>query len=88
MSIDDLLIALIISGIGLSGAYLRADLALHRRLTSVERTREVLQSELHVKRLRPEQNNMPGQPCAYPSPIRLNISPVMRGLTGPLRLSV
>jgi hypothetical protein len=88
MSLEDLLIAIIIAGAGLSGAYLRAELVLHRRLTGALRRREVLQYKLHIKRVRPKQNDMPTQPRTYPSPIRLNISPVMRVLTGPLRLSV
>jgi hypothetical protein len=53
---DDILIAIILAGIGLSGAYLRAELVLHRRLTAALRRREVLQRELHIQRVRPEQN--------------------------------
>jgi hypothetical protein len=79
MSLDDLLTAIIIAGVGLSGAYLRAELVLHRRLTAALRRREVLQYKLHIERVRPEQNDVPMQPRTYPSPIRLNVSPVNEG---------
>ncbi|MGO9948140.1 MAG: hypothetical protein ACLPWG_14970 [Steroidobacteraceae bacterium] len=61
---NDLLIAIIIAGIGLSVAYLRAELLLHRRLTAVQRRREVLQRELHIKKVRSEQNDMPRRPAS------------------------
>ncbi len=50
MILDDLLIALIIAGMGISGAYLRAELLLHRRLTAVQRIRQLQQRQLHNTR--------------------------------------
>jgi len=55
---DDLLIAIIIAGIGLSGAYLRAELLLHRRMTAIQRRRELAEFELHAMRVPLEQNDM------------------------------
>jgi phage antirepressor YoqD-like protein len=51
MSLDDLLIAIIIIGIGLSGAYLRAELVLHQRSQAAERQKLTVQRELHANRL-------------------------------------
>jgi|HubBroStandDraft_2_1064218.scaffolds.fasta_scaffold90570_3 hypothetical protein len=87
MSLDDLLLVIIIAGIGLSGTYLRAELVLHRRLTALERRRKVLQRELH-KIVPPEQHDMPRQPRAYPSPTQTNVFPAMRVLARFLRIFV
>ena len=64
MNIDDLLIAIIIAGIGLSGAYLRAEVLLHRRLTAAKRSRELVERELHNTRVRLEQKafRVPARP--------------------------
>lgn len=51
MLLDDLLFAIILAGIGLSGAYLRAELVVHRRVTEVELRRELVQRELHSARV-------------------------------------
>lgn len=48
MSIDDLLIAIIIGGALLSGAYLRAQYAMRRRHRSTERRRESRLRELYA----------------------------------------
>jgi hypothetical protein len=72
---DNLLIAILIAGLGLSGAYLRAELRLHRRLTALQRRRELVQREVHAKRVRLRHNKMP-QPV--PS-IRANVSSVGEG---------
>ena len=53
MILDDLLIAILIAGIGLSGAYLRAELSLHRRLKAAERRKELALRELQNPRLSP-----------------------------------
>jgi hypothetical protein len=57
MRIADLLIAIILAGVGLSGAYLRAELVLQRRMTAVQRGGELAQLELHTKRVRPGQKD-------------------------------
>jgi hypothetical protein len=51
MSIDDLLMAIIIAGIGLSGAYLRAEHISWRRENDAERKRLAGLRERHFKRL-------------------------------------
>jgi hypothetical protein len=40
---DDVLITIIVAGIGLSVAYLRAELVLHRRTTALQRAKELVQ---------------------------------------------
>jgi len=59
MILDDLLIALIIAGIGISGAYLRAELLLHRRLTAVQQIRQLQQRQLHTTRAQIRHNGVP-----------------------------
>jgi hypothetical protein len=56
---DDLLTAIILAGIALSGAYLRAELVSHRRTTALQRARELVQREFHAKRVRLGPNKMP-----------------------------
>jgi hypothetical protein len=70
VSIDDLLFAIILAGIGLSGAYLRAELILHGRTTAVQRIRELLQRDVHAKRVSLAQNARPRHPRTIPSPIQ------------------
>jgi hypothetical protein len=82
VSIDDLLFAIILAGIGLSGAYLRAELSLHRRTTALQRARELLQREVHAKRVHLEHFKMP-QPV--PS-IQANTFPLVRVLARALRI--
>jgi hypothetical protein len=62
MSIDDILIAIIMAGIGFSGAYLGAELALHRRTTAAQRKMEAVQLELYTDRTRFGLNDMSRQP--------------------------
>jgi hypothetical protein len=84
MSIDDLIFAIILAGIGLSAAYLRAELDLHRRTTALQRARELLQREVHAKRVRLGPNTMP-QPV---SSIRANALPPLRVLARALRIYI
>jgi hypothetical protein len=88
MSIDDILIAIIMAGIGLSGAYLRAQLVLHRRTTALQRARELVQREVHAKRVRLAQNARPRQPRTIPSPIQARAPQTVRGLARALRIYV
>jgi hypothetical protein len=88
MNIDDLLFAIIIAGIGFSGIYLRAELLLHRRMTAIRRRRELVQLELHAKRVRVGQKDLLGQPRAVPSLGHANISRVMRDLARALRIFI
>jgi hypothetical protein len=57
--VDDLLIVMTIAGIGLSGAYLRAGLLLHRRFKATEHKKLIVQRELHANRPRPKQIDVP-----------------------------
>ena len=84
MSIDDLLFAIIVAGMGLSGAYLRAELVLHRGTTALQRARELVQREAHAKRVRLEFDKMP-QPV--PS-IQANAFPLVRVLARALRIYI
>jgi hypothetical protein len=88
MSIDDILIAIIMAGIGLSGAYLRAQLVLHRRTTALQRARELVQREVHAKRVRLAQNARPRRPRTIPSPIQARAPQTVRGLARALRIYV
>ena len=88
MILDDLLIVMIIAGIGLSVAYLRAEVFLYRRFKAAERRREALQRQLHIKRVRSEQIEMPGQQCTDPSPNQINVFPAMRGLARASRIFI
>jgi hypothetical protein len=85
MSIDDLLIAIIMAGLGLSGAYLRAELVLHRKTTALQRARELVQREVHAKRVRLGPNKVPTQPV--PS-IQANAFPLVRVLARALRIHI
>jgi hypothetical protein len=50
MNVDTLLLAIIIGGIALTGAYLRSEYVWGRRLKAADRRREIAQRELHLKR--------------------------------------
>jgi hypothetical protein len=57
--VDDLLIAMIIAGIGLSGAYLRAELVLRRRTKAAEQRDDLSRRELHANRLTCKRMDLP-----------------------------
>jgi hypothetical protein len=57
---EDLLVAMIIAGFGLSGAYFRAVFVSWRRNQAAERKRELSLSELHAHRLSRDKNEVPG----------------------------
>ena len=61
---DDLLIAMIIAGFGLSGAYFRAVFILWRRNQAAERKRETSLRELQADRLCRDENEVPGSNMA------------------------
>jgi hypothetical protein len=50
VSIDDLLFAIILAGIGLSVAYLRAEYVSYRGFKATEHKKWIVQRELHAKR--------------------------------------
>src|SRR5271169_5272367 len=72
-TMDDLLLVMIIAGIGLSGAYLRAELILRRRLKTAECRRELDLRKLHINRRCLEQTAVPKQSCNGPSTIQINL---------------
>jgi hypothetical protein len=57
--IDELLLMIIIAGIGLAVAYLRAEYVLHRGFKAAEHEKLSVQRELHVNRLTRTQNEVP-----------------------------
>jgi hypothetical protein len=56
MNMDDLLILMILGGIGLSGAYLRAEFVLCRGRRSAERRNAATQREIRGNRSCPDEN--------------------------------
>jgi hypothetical protein len=61
---DDLLIAIIIAGFGLSGMYFRTAFAEWRRHQAAERRREHNLAALHAHRLHRDENATPGSSTA------------------------
>jgi hypothetical protein len=59
MSLDDLLFAIIVAGIGLSGAYLKAEYVLNRYFKTAEHKKLIALRELHTNRLKSRQINRP-----------------------------
>jgi hypothetical protein len=57
---DDLLIAMIIAGFGLSGAYFREVFVSWRRNQTAERKREISLRELYAHRLCRDENEVTG----------------------------
>jgi hypothetical protein len=57
---DNLLIAMIIAGFGLSGAYFRAVFVSWRRMQAAERKREISLRESHAHRLCRDENEVTG----------------------------
>ena len=87
MSIDDLLIAIIIAGAGLAGAYLRAEFVLHRRLTALQHRIESEQYEFHARRVGVEQNAVSRHSRTMPL-FQAYIFRVLKGLAPALRISM
>jgi hypothetical protein len=69
---DDLLIAIIIAGVGLSVTYLRAELVLRQELKAAERKKERALRELHITRPRREHTALLRQPGAVSWPVQTN----------------
>jgi hypothetical protein len=59
MNLDDLLLAIIIAGLGLAIVYLRAEFVLRRGRKVKERNKVIIQRELHANRLGLEQKHVP-----------------------------
>lgn len=78
MSLDDLLIAIIIIGIGLSAAYLKAEYDAHVRRRTAERRTGIVLPDVHASRVRMEQNGMPVH-------VQIARAPMQSPLSGTLR---
>jgi hypothetical protein len=65
MSFEDFLIVIVVAGIVLSGAYIRAEYILWRQFAAAERQRDSTLRELHAARLSQQQDDI------FPSLVRL-----------------
>jgi len=81
MSIDDLLLALSIGGIGLSLAYLRAEYLQHRRLKAAERQWTSMVRTLHIAKMPAEQIDMPRELRIAHSPAGTGALQLWKSLT-------
>src|SRR5277367_4353865 len=59
MMIDEILLMIIVAGIGLSIAYFRAEYVLHRAIKAAEHKKLIVQHELHASRLTIRQIDVP-----------------------------
>jgi Arc/MetJ family transcription regulator len=85
---DDLLIAMIIGGIGLSIAYLRAELVVRQEFKAAERRKELALRERHITRPRREHTALLRQPSAVFCPVQTNPFQLLRVLVGALRIAI
>jgi hypothetical protein len=85
---DYILIAIMIAGIGLSGAYLRAELVLNRKMTAAQRRRELMQHESQTKRVHLGQNDISRQPRAIPASLPASVFQILRVLACALRIFI
>jgi hypothetical protein len=53
MIVDDLLLALIVAGIGLTGAYVRSEVLSHMRTVAFQRSRHRLRREFRISPPKP-----------------------------------
>jgi hypothetical protein len=86
--VDDLLIAMIIAGIGLSIADLRAKLVLRQEFKATKRKEELALRERHITRPRREHTARLGQPSTVSRPIQTNPFRPMRVLVRALRIFI
>jgi hypothetical protein len=82
--IDEFLLMIILAGMGLTVAYLRAEYVLYRRFKAAEHQKWIVQRELHVNRVRLGHNKMP-QPVLS---IQTNASPLVRALARALHIFI
>jgi hypothetical protein len=83
---DDLLITIIVVGIGLSIAYLRAELVWRQEFKATERKRKLALRELHITRPRRHPRGMLGQASTASWPIQANPFQLVRVLVRALRI--
>jgi hypothetical protein len=82
--IDQFLLMIIVAGMGLTVAYVRAEYVLYRRFKASEQEKLSVKHQLHAKRVRPGHNEMP-QPVRS---IRANGFPLARVLARALRIFI
>jgi hypothetical protein len=85
---DDLLITIIVAGIGLSIAYLRAELVVRQEFKAAERKKEFALRELHIRRPRREHTALFRQPSAVSWPVQTNPVQLVRVLVRALRIFI
>jgi hypothetical protein len=73
MAFDDLLLAMIFGGFGLSVTYLKAELELHRRSRAADRSKALILWKLHAARNRPVRNSMPVFTCRSATELRADV---------------
>jgi hypothetical protein len=79
---------MIIAGIGLSIAYLRAELVVRQEFNVAERKKELALRELRITRRRREQTALLRHPNAVSWPVQTNPSQLVRVLVRALRISM
>jgi hypothetical protein len=57
--IDEFVLMIIVAGMGLTVAYLRAEYVLHRRFKAAEKEKLSVKHELYANRLKPKQIDVP-----------------------------
>jgi len=85
---DDLLIMIIVAGIGLSIAYLRAELVARQEFKAAERKKEFALRALHITRPRREDTALLRQPSAVSWPVQTNPLQLVRVLVRALRIFI
>jgi hypothetical protein len=85
---DDLLIAMIIAGIGLSIAYLRAELVVRQEFKAAEQKKELALRERHITRARRGHTALLRQPSAVFCLVQTNPFRPMRVLVRALRIFI
>jgi hypothetical protein len=85
---DDLLSAMIIAGIGLSIAYLRAELVVRQEFKAAEREKALVLRELHITRPRREHTAVLRQPSPAFWPVQTNPFQLVRILVRALRMFI
>jgi hypothetical protein len=79
---------MIIAGIGLSIAYLLAELVVRQEFKATERKKELALRELHITRPRREHTALLRQPSAVSWLVQTNPFRPMRGLVRALRIFI
>jgi hypothetical protein len=79
---------MIVAGVGLSIAYLRAELVVRQEFKAAEQKKELALRELHITRPRREHTALLRQPSAVSRPVQTNPFRPMRVLVRALRIYI